>query len=925
MRPIFALFAGLTVLAATPARSLTPYLVKEINTNSVPGSSAPQDFVSLGSYTVFTADDGINGPQPWSSNGTLAGTRRLSRCADCLGAPAAFGVLGDAFFFLAAATGAAGETALWVTRGAPASTKQLMQLSVPFTCSGTNISWGFPQQGLIYFSYITARGGCQLWRSDGTVAGTFELADFSSPAATFPEGLIYYAGAVYYGANDGSGAALWKTDGTSRGTELVVRIAANPADSDPGPSLLNVAGSELVFAMDTSARGYELWRSNGTARGTQPLPELVRGPKSPIFYDFLPIGPRLLFVADDGHGQNLWSINGASSGAIQLTHFKSHTAFGEFFTLFPFLLGETTFFRADDGVHGTELWASDGTPGGTRMVSDLCPGPCSSDATPQAIFDGRLLFAADDGTHGSELWTTNGSPSGTRMVSDICPGSCASNPQVVAILGSRALVLADDAALDTELWGTDGTAAGTKLLTPSFVLSPTGGPVVGAAGETLLFQGTDPKHGGELWASDGTRAGTHLLDDINPAQIVDGSYPTDLYAAGSKVFFFATNGVDGEQLWVSDGTAAGTAETSDSATGLDSEDDASRPLAAAAVGETLYFIASDLNFDPAVFKSDGSPGGTVRLTPAGMRPGTEIAAVGTTLFFEADDGVHGPALWKSDGTAAGTVPVDRVSWSGGGALHLTPWNSQLFYFLDAGTEGQLWRTDGTAAGTVQVADLNTGLDDDNALLLTPFGNRLYFFASDASGDPMRLWSTDGTAAGTRQAVTFGLPPATALSANALAVAGNQLFVFLDTGLWVSDGTDAGTHLVSASAFTASPTAVLGNRLVFITPGNSNVPSGLWTSDGTPAGTLPLADGQGHLVAGPDQVVTLGGQLLFSVPSFNFAVPGAVWQSDGTPAGTTQLLTGLGEPTGQELTIAGQRVFFQNNDPVTGNQLWAVQP
>src|SRR6266545_4315146 len=114
------------------------------------------------------------------------------------------------------------------------------------------------------------------------------------------------------------------------------------------------------------------------------------------------------------------------------------------------------YFAANDGSHGTELWRSDGTAGGTILVKDIYPGSRSSSPSGLANVNGIIYFRASDGTSGAELWRSDGTAGGTPLVKDIYAGSRSSTPSGLANVNGTLFFRASDATSGAELWRSDG-------------------------------------------------------------------------------------------------------------------------------------------------------------------------------------------------------------------------------------------------------------------------------------------------------------------------------------------------------------------------------------------------------------------------------------------------------------------------------------
>ena len=93
----------------------------------------------------------------------------------------------------------------------------------------------------------------------------------------------------------------------------------------------------------------------------------------------------------------------------------------------------TTYFSANGGPGFHELWKTDGTAAGTKLVRSVTLAATSTASL--AVAGDKVYFRATDVATGDELWVSDGTSGGTQMLRDIRPGFSSSNASFLTAVG----------------------------------------------------------------------------------------------------------------------------------------------------------------------------------------------------------------------------------------------------------------------------------------------------------------------------------------------------------------------------------------------------------------------------------------------------------------------------------------------------------
>ena len=818
------------------------------------GLFSPQTTAVLGNQLFFIANDGVNGNQIWSTQGTEQTTKMITNLPKLK--ISKLTLAGGKIFFL---TKEENKLQVWKSDGTKEGTVLVK--------GGIQI-WNDPsfegEANNLFFFTIQPEGSndSRLWRSDGTASGTFPVtAELDGNGAgkggtsAFTQ-YIQFNNELYFVVRSQklfpypNTVGIVKTDGSLENTVPVLGLHPGNVRLIDFADVIQVNNKLYFSFFEADYNRTFIWESNGTASGTKKIYDesgskyyttssLTTDGSNLIFtgrnandetalltlnlsnYDKTEINTLVsdtekpfIFTHDDvnyisrlsGNNYHLSVPNGnftrtswfsdlTRSGTVMINELKHLTEL--------FVFKDKVYFSHYSQQEGQELWRSDLLMKNPGIFANINKSKYGMGDRPYAVINDKILFPVYNKTHGGELWVCNSSTKEVNMLKDIEPGSASSHPNNLVNFKDHVYFSTYLKEHGAKIWRTDGTEAGTSMLTSDIKSDYYEGFTKLAATEEKIFFTTSVNGQYALCTTDGTE--TKIIKQLGVNQFgVPYSINGKIVPVGKLVYF--SLGGAGADLWRSDGTEGGTFKIKD----LNSISHLTN------VNGKLFFTAAEsFKGEAELWQSDGTETGTAmvkNIVEGSSSSPQNLINYNGQLVFSAFTAEHGTELWISDGTSEGTRLIRDINPGAASSVVTTDYavlDNILYFSANDGVHGQeLWKTNGTAEGTVLVKDINQGSVGSFPQHLFSNGTQLFLSAYTAKNG-FELWSSTGETSNTSLVAdllsgTSGSAPSDFMFFN------NELFFYAETisagrQLWKANSSITGTDNFSKyEAFSVYP-------------------------------------------------------------------------------------------------------------------------
>ena len=431
-----------------------PILVKDINQGSADGlpiyglsNKSVEAPAALGNFVIFPASDGSNGIELWISDGSSEGTFMLKDInPDGDSSPKGLYTWNGKTYFSAQNTEFGSE--LWVTDGTPEGTQILKDIDEG---QGGSEPFDFTEwEGKLLFSAKTQATGWEIWITDGTADGTKLFKDVVPGSGD--SGARFFkpteSGGFFFLSGQFADKDLWYCKGHQDSIQLLASEIIMLFGNEPEAMVFK---DQLIFAGKRNGSfNYEPWISDGTISGTKILKEIVAGSSGSYPQFFTPFGDKVFFGADNG----TWLSDGTSQGTEKIASVNL-VPYQQIKNWITEINGKLIFpgsIRGFFGGNEVELYISDGTAQGTRLLKDINPGGGHSDPNNLIKVRDKIFFVATASSFiNNELYVTDGTPQGTFALPEINQAGSA-NPSGFVAVNDLLFFSATNGSLGNELY-----------------------------------------------------------------------------------------------------------------------------------------------------------------------------------------------------------------------------------------------------------------------------------------------------------------------------------------------------------------------------------------------------------------------------------------------------------------------------------------